>query len=96
MVWINYQCINEKTAPGVMGGAICMCEKCEVKRKEEYENNRPKYEVYSNDKLGGYLEKKYNTLEEALDYVEKNKNLRSYAIKYPNGNWHNWYIWSKA
>ncbi len=37
MVWINRQCFNESVPKGSFGGSRCICEKCEAKRKLEYE-----------------------------------------------------------
>ena len=42
MVYINKQCVNIEVPKGVLGGAICECEKCTKKREEEMrerENN---------------------------------------------------------
>jgi hypothetical protein len=32
----------------------------------------------------------FATLEEALEHVDKHKGEAAFAIKYPDGTWHDW------
>lgn len=49
-----------------------------------------RYEVWVGHDHDGEADMEFDTMGEALDFVNANGGPVSMAIKYPNGDWHNW------
>jgi hypothetical protein len=49
-----------------------------------------KYVLWATQGQGGLPLKDFDTLEETLTFVEENKGTASFAICYPNGEFHKW------
>jgi hypothetical protein len=48
------------------------------------------YEIWATQGQGGDKIAEFKSLADALAYVEQHEGEASYAIKYPNGQWHRW------
>jgi len=48
------------------------------------------YELWATQGQGGSREAYFRTLKEALAHIDQHKGKASFAIKYPDGSWHQW------
>ena len=51
---------------------------------------KQEYTIMATQGQGGAEVGKFNTLEEALKYVDEHEGEASFGFVYPNGTWHEW------
>lgn len=47
-------------------------------------------ELWASQGQSGSKTLEFNSLQDALKFIEEHLGEASYAIKYPNGEWHKW------
>lgn len=51
-----------------------------------------RYDVFATQGQGGSIDASFDTLEEAVAFTDAHKGEANYAIRYPDGKWHEWVL----